>query len=1355
MIKQAKTAAIAVLVFSIYGICNGQGNKTFDLDQIYYKREFKNISVDDGLSNNLVTSIVQDSFGYLWIGTADGMCRYGGNEFVVFRNNTSKKETISNNHIYDLFYDSLTSKIYIGTDAGLEIFDQVSETFTKVPSAKGKLLESSCNRIINDENGTLYALFSNNLIVGFNESDTTVVQLQKKDNAHYLDVILNENKVLVASSDGFVDKYDIHRNAIEARYQIGASRELNYFSHINEKIVLATAKGLFSFENEGFEKVDNSALNSEDIVRVFQDKRGFLWVGTRQEGLLISNKPVENLIDSNVSFEVLKPAYDGSSVFGKTIQVITEDSDQGIWLGSWSSGLNYTKPQPPNVHLIHHNPIQTTSISHNRVWGLAYGGNNKLWIGTDGGGVNRYNLLTGENKIYRKSSTANSISGDAVLCATYDHNGFLWFGTYKAGLNRFDPNTRQFTTYKFEEHNPYSIRQNDVRLLFEDSKNQLWVGTNNGGLQIWDPDIDGFLRVPYFENTDVRSIVEAPDGGFWVGVYWSWFGYYHPDENIFRRFDQTFIPELTNNRVSSLLLSDNYLWIGTRNAGLLKLNLKDSSYTHYDEQVGLINNSVRALSKDSAGDLWISTDRGISYLSPLNEQIINYDDAYGVQSGEFNVGSTLNLNGKLICFGGTKGLNILNTEELKRQENNSKIIVSQINVYDEPISSIDKKEMPLFTDFYELDHNQNTLRFEFEVLNLPKASDELFYYRLLGNEEQWNIARGSSAVTYANLKPDTYILEVSRNGQAGESRKVQELTLQINPPIWGTTTAFIIYFLISLLIIWIVMRYYTNQVKLTSSLDFEKKIREEEKKLNTERIRFFTNFSHELRTPLTLIIGPLKKSISEAKSMEVKKKLELIYRNALKLNNLINKMLDFRRVQSDQMKLKFKYIDFPYLLKNIIENYRDHTKIRGINLYMEPYDEELLAWVDIEKIEIIMNNLLSNALKYTQRKGWVRVKVGKNDEMIRVSVADNGSGIPEESLSSIFKWYYQAGESKNVSGTGIGLALTQKLVELHGGDITVSSKVGEGSEFVFTVENIEPGEDEKHYEEENLKIEIPMSSELPSTFPEATEMDNGDQAKARILVVDDNQDIVHYIKHVLSDKYLVFSALDGERGVSLAMEEVPDLIISDVMMPVKSGIDLCKTLKNDPRTSHIPIILLTAKHSVEDTILGYSEGADSYMTKPFDENVLLIRIENLLRGRIILREFFINNLNSSDPEKTKEDIKVSREVEFLSKVENTILDQIINHRQEVGVYGLAKELGFSRASLYRKLKTVSGYSINEFIRKVRLKKANELIIEGQMNVSEAAFYVGFNDIKYFRSIFKKEFGRLPSDVKSEAPDRLL
>lgn len=1335
-----------------------------DQSNIFQKQKFHNISVSQGLSNNLVNAFAQDDLGFMWIGTADGLCRYGGNDFLNFRHNPDDINSLSNNYINDIYFHSASNRLWIGTNQGLDVLDLASMTFLHLDSLvipDGSKMTVMAIKGRGDE--TIIGLKGKHL-VKFDENFKAQIYDFSKDVADNLNLPgqvdvewVNDSSVLISFYRDFVGRLNLKSGSIE--FQTIGGIEFNKFNHTsNGEILLSSGTGLYSydFSSKLFAKVKSQDLENQNIVDVFQDSREYLWVGTREQGLLISDGP---FIDSKnpPNFIAYNPNYDGSSVFSKTVLSFFEDYNQGIWIGTWSSGITYSTLKSPDIYHIKRNNYSKSSISYNRVWGLCNAGDGKIWIGTDGGGLNLYNIHTGENEVFtHNSNDPNSISDDAVLSALSDSRGNFWFGTYKGGLNKYNYKSRKYESFQHDPNEPNSLSRNDVRLLFEDKSRRLWVGTNGGGLQVFDYQSETFQTIDEFQGIDMRSIQEDENGGFWVAPYSSWFAFYHPERNEVFKITPNDIPELSNDRISSLVLIGSDLWIGCRSLGLIKYSLKNHTYSILDEEDGLLNNSVRSM-VNSDDDLWIATDRGISYLDLKTMQFESYGPSYGVQSGEFNVGSVLKLSNGLICFGGTEGLNIIDINAVKSNQINPPLYVTEITALDEPISHNKEFESVLYKKNLTLQHFQNVVTFDFEIVQFPVAPNELFYYKLEGSDVNWNLAKRANSITYGNLNPGSYGFMVARANMQNEPGEVTSLHLEISPPFWKSRLALVIYTFFGTVLILLILWYYTQQIKLRSSLVFEKKIRFQEHKLNQERIRFFTNFSHELRTPLTLIIGPLKNIINKSEKEEQVDGLKLIHRNAITLSNLINKMLEFRKAEVGHMKLEVSEYGIGEVLVNITSNYRDLAKVRGLQLVLNQPDEDIVLCFDIEKIEIIMNNLFSNAFKYTERGGTIAVSIIDSGKHVEISVKDTGKGIPKKSLKSVFQWYYQAGESKSISGTGIGLALTKKLVELHSGNIQVDSVESEGSTFTFSLPK---GKTHLSHMTEvsgkSLSLEIPEHVETKGTFSEGDSLNESNEERARILIVDDNADIVQYLKQVLDTRYFVFSAADGQKGIDLAKEEIPDIIISDVMMPVKSGIDLCKDLKKDHRTSHIPIILLTAKHSPEDTVLGYSEGADSYMVKPFEEEVLLARIANLLDARVKLKSYFQAIQSEEEvPVDSAVDLRSKVEIEFLAKVESVILNESLEKGQEVGVYDLARELGFSRASLYRKLKSVTGCSINEFVRKVKLKKAEELISSGNMNVSEAAFYVGFSDVKYFRSIFKKEFNRLPSEVKKGAPERLL
>lgn len=1340
-----------------------------DSVKLFVEKYFNNLSVKNGLSNNLINAFEQDKLGFMWIGSGDGLCRYGGNDFTVFRNDSNNKNTLCSNYINDLYFDEKNNKLWIATVQGLDVLNLEWMDFEHMDSlvldGKSKL-NAVC--LASSQNDEIFIGVNDYAFMRYINDKVEYYDLSKDLDKKYGEVrdieILDDNTVILAFGQNAIVFYELETKKTTIQILDNESSLNKLFRSKDGNILLSTNVGLYHYDRAlgEFSKTIFTDLDGLDIVTTFVDSRTYLWVGTREQGLFISDTPVTNFLD-NPSFSHYAPRYDGLSVYGKTVLSFFEDRDNGIWMGSWSSGISYTRFEEPDVYLITHNPYSESSISHRRVWGICYDQHQNLWLGTDGAGLNKYNIRTRENQVYlHDDKDRHSISGNSILSALEDEKGNLWFGTYKGGLNKYNPKTDRFTTYLHNPEDNFSLNRNDVRLLFEDSEKRLWVGSNGGGLQIYDPKTNQFISHPNFKNSDIRSMKEDNEGGIWVASYNSWFSYYHAKNEVFKKFSTNKIPELRGDKISSIELIGDELWLGCRFAGVIRYKIKTGEYKIFSEEDGLINNGVRSMIADDKG-IWISTDRGISWMDIESEQFKNFDSSYGVQEGEFNVNSVAKLPNGYLCFGGTEGMNIINPEGLKKEVTGQKIHITEVSLFGEPISAKPNTKSTLYCSEYTLDYFENVVTFDFEVEKFPIAPIEVFYYKLEGNDTKWNVLKKANSVTYSNLESGEYTFKVARVNAQKEFGGISEFSITVLPPFWRTIWAYIAYIILGVGLLWLLIWYYTQQIKLRSSLVFEKKIRFQEHKLNQERIRFFTNFSHELRTPLTLIIGPVKHIISLTKDEELKSKLQLVKRNAVMLSNLINKMLEFRKTEVGNFKLQISEYDIVDVLERIMANYYDLCLVKGIKLKFNKPQDPINVWFDIEKLEIIMNNLISNAIKFSSKGGSITLEVETKKSSIKIWVRDTGQGMSKEAVKSIFHWFYNIKDSKNISGTGIGLALTKKLVEMHGGSISVKSDLGKGSAFYFSLLK---GKDHLVHadmvDNRPLTIEIPELETASDLLVEVDVLSEKQENRSRVLVVDDNPDIVRYVKELIGKKFFVYTASDGQKGIEIAKEEIPDLILSDVMMPEKSGIDLCGELKSDVRTSHIPIVLLTAKHSSEDAALGYAKGADSYLTKPFDEEVLLSRIENLLQSRVTLKNYFVSLTSSDGREQANENSssnvneKRSKiENSFLQKVEEIIIEECIENGQELGVFDIAKKLGFSRASLYRKLKSVAGCSINEFARKVKLKKAEELISTGVMNVSEAAFYVGFNDVKYFRSIFKKEFGRLPSEVKKDAPERLL
>lgn len=1337
-----KKYRVYILMLFFLGL-SGQGfsNNRFKFQN---KLKFYNLTVENGLSNNNITSILQDSVGFLWFGTTDGLSRYDGANFLTFRNEYQNQNSLCNNDIQCMYYDN-QHRIWIGTDNGLDAFSPATNTFTHYGElfAKYRSVYSSVISLDGDSRDNIFAATADGNLLVITSNDSLF--LIDKDLVHSRQVrnlALENDTALWVSYPTAVERVNVHNNT-KLHYDIPGQVNLIYLDNSNN-VWIGAGAGLWFLANgeDSPQKVPARLLSDTDITSVKQDADGLLWIGTRNGGLNISKAPFTAI--SELQFDHYLPRNDMQSVSSRTVLNIFEDKDNNMWLGTFSSGVNFVNKGGEKIVTLTQNPFDKNSLSHKRVWGICEDHQGNLWIGADGGGLNKFDPYADKYTNYQYNEGENSISDNSVLCLLEDSQGFLWIGTYLGGLNRFDPETEHFKTYKNNPADISSIGKNDVRTIFEDSKKRLWIGLNGGGLNLFHPETEEFEKITSFTYADVRSMVEDKDGGLWVATNGRGLIYYHHDEGKVKAFSSRTYPEMDTDRLYDLVLIDNEIWMASRNRGLIHYNIEYDRFSSYSEKDGLINNNTKALLAESDHEIWISTSKGISLFDIDTKTFINYGSLDGVQAGEFNPGSTLLSQYGYICFGGNEGLNVFSPERLKRKDKDAKVVFTGLRVFDQPLQFNWENTTNAQTSpgSVVLNYDQNVFTIDFIAIDYPYSNQYKYSYILENYDREWWTLDSKEGVTYRNLPPGRYTFKVKAlaNNDLWESSP-RSLEITIKPPFWKTIPAFILYFAAGAVIIYIILSYYTRQVKLKSSLYFEKKLRSREHELNEERLRFFTNFSHELRTPLTLILAPLNDLIKKSADEGDEKKLNLIRRNALQLSKLIDKLLEFRKAETGSDKLSIAHHNMVELVAGYINNFVEYAHSKNIELHFDASREKIFLWIDAEKIRIVLNNLLSNAFKYTPRHGKIRVSINDDEEQVTVSVQDSGQGIKQDDLSTIFNWYYSANEKKNVKSTGLGLAISRRYVEMHHGELKVESGLGKGSRFYFSLMKQEDPlvvftENElalSGSEEADMEISHSHAQKMPL---EKVRNKENDQL---ILLIDDNHDVLEYLNDSLGERYKIVMADNGEKGVKMAFEHIPDLIISDVMMPVKTGLDLCRELKQDIRTSHIPIMLLTAKTAMESVQHGYEHGADEYISKPFDMDLLKIRAKNLIANRSRIKDYLNNNKEYHG--------KNNKEEEFLNKLNEIILRK--SEENEATVNTIAHELGFSRPSLYRKLKAITDMSINEYIRQVKIKKAEALISSGEMNISEAAFYMGFNDIKHFRSVFKKQTGKLPSEIKKQ------
>lgn len=763
-------------------------------------------------------------------------------------------------------------------------------------------------------------------------------------------------------------------------------------------------------------------------------------------------------------------------------------------------------------------------------------------------------------------------------------------------------------------------------------------------------------------------------------------------------------------------------------------------FVSFGAKEGLENTQVRAIQEDHDGYIWISTNGGISRLDEKNKRFYNYNYHDGIPMGDFMDGSTCITPDGTLFFGSQNGACYFNPRELSSPREVSPVTITQFFIYNKQTESRDTRlPVPISNRIVELPYNQNTFNISFNVLDYTQSSQVEFSYMLEGLENAWYSTQGDNQVTFRNIPHGNYVFKVKtrfRNQEWNEN--AAQLTVVIAPPLWLTWYAKLGYVILFIFALYALLRFYKRKLDLESSLEVERKQSLNKQELNEERLRFYTNITHELRTPLTLILGPLEDLLSDATlSPKHANKISIIHDSATRLLNLINRILEFRKTETQNRKLSVVKGDLGQLVQEVGLRYKELNPNNKVNYHIHIETEDTEIFYDADMITIILDNLMSNAAKYTS-EGDITLSLRSVEEnqikYTEISVSDTGHGIDAEALPHIFDRYYQAKSKYQASGSGIGLALVKGLSELHEGILKVESTVDTGTTFTLRLltENTYPNAIHAQHDMEKK----PMDAE------ETTITDTPTENHPIVLVVEDNTDIREYIRSSFTELYEVITAKDGKEGWELAQARIPNIIVSDIMMPVMDGIELCKRIKEDMRTSHIPVILLTAKDSLQDKEEGYASGADSYLTKPFSAKLLHSRINNLLETRKKIASLLA--LADTQPKQESAVSSLNKlDNEFLQKITQIIEENLEMEKMDIAF--IADKMCMSHSTLYRKIKGLTDMSANEFIRKVKMRKGVELLMSGQYTISEIAYMIGFSSVAYFRQCFKDEYGMSPSD----------
>lgn len=1330
--------------------------------------KFTRINHEKGLLNANINDILQDSVGFVWIATNDGLYKYDGLNCKSYRQTENQQNSIPNNHVQSLFLDE-KNQLWIMTDNGLCVFNYQKNAFTIYSNGISEKYVSNKSITSMDQfaDGTLAIGTYGNGIDLYNSNDFLDFSEQMKIDSSGLDY-------------SFISKINIQGDSIlwagtwnDGLYKVSLkTKQVHYISEsLNKRfeslsindifisknyVFVGSNQGLLVFSLQGklLYTVDerNSNFIDHDILSIYEDSKNTIWVGTRNSGLYRA----ETAFNTGASFHLFtnfRPSEYEDGISHRTISTIYEDRQGNIWLGTHNGGVNVFNPNGEAVTTYKHKPMDELSLSHQSVWGICEDHNGHLWIGSDGGGVNFLNPFINEIRVLKhKPYNSNSLSDNAVLSANEDIHGNLWFGTYIGGLNKYDPQKKHFTVFNHESSKKNNLAVNDVRVIQENKTNgHIWIGTNSGGLYRYNPATDQINGIIKTQGMDIRAISFDEQGNLWLGTFGLGLIKYHPEIDLLSYTDNWYSGDNQNTPIIlSIAQTNDYLWLATRNSGLVRFHKKNETFKIFSETYGLANSNVRAVVAEDDQNIWLSTNVGISMFDVQQETFINFDASNGFTHGHFNDGSGLLSKNGYLAFGSIHGLNLFYPDRLLEHTALPSVVISDISVLNESITDQEiSTKTPLnkniaLANVIKLKHMQNIITFRFTALDMPLSNEWEYQYKLENYDENWNIVGKENIATYRNLPSGEYEFKVQVAGtEITDIAPVKSIHVDIAFPWWRTIYAYIAYFAIIVAILIIIYKVQMREAKLKNSLYYEKKLRQQEHDIMDEKIRFYTNFSHELKTPLTLILGPvydlLRKSNAKDGGTNL---LKIIQKNADLLLSLINRLLEFRKIESEKIILHCAKYDINALGSEEFEYFQFQANKKGVTLVFKNSGPEFI-YFDHEKIQIVLNNLLSNAIKFTEKGQKILFKIKRIEEEVIISVRDNGIGIDQKELKSIFNPFYQANNSLGKGGTGIGLALCKNLVELHGGSITAKSKINKGAKFEVKL----PTSDHFLKSQDYVQFNEPLiiTNHNPMEVPLELPVYNIESAKGHIaektpviLVVDDNADIVHYLETIFEKDFKVVASYDGMQGVEYAVDLIPDIIISDVMMPHKDGIELCQELKSNQATSHIPIILLTAKDTSEAKIDGFGHGADAYIVKPFNSSVLKSRVTNLLENRKTLARLF------SKPDSDK---KENKESAFMIAVEQKIFELLECGKDNVP--NLAQEMGFSRTSLYRKIKAVSGMSINKFIRHVKIQKAAELLKSENINVSEVAYSLGFDDLKYFRKCFKEQFSVSPSEYSED------
>lgn len=1316
----------------------------------------RHLGVEDGLSNNYVWNIAQDKQGCIWVATECGLNRFDGSSFTNYKSNNSQ---LNNDALNVLLYDESENTLWIGGKfGGISALDCSTYQFKNYGTQDGVQVSNIVFLSHAADNG-IWITPHKEGIVHYNKQtrkftsllDIGIKNIKQSNRCTFDD---GEGHLYIGHAQGGMsivnlkdktfrtllnDPYNSRSLPGNSVYAICKDRSGNIWVGTNLGL------GLFNSKTDEFtvfrhEPGNPHSLIADHIYDIKEMNDGTLWIASDIGGISILDlHDITFKNPKDVQFYHITADNNKNGVSSGNIRSLLQDSFGNIWIGNYSSGVDFISHTQPVFHVLPYMIEKGNILKHKPVWGINKDKKEQIWLG----GENEVALFK-DNKLIKTINITSKLSRPygQIFSTISDEQGTQLLGIYDDGLLKYDTRNENI------ERIPLDMDNVDIITLFKDTDGKIWIGAEYGIYTYY----NHLLRKEN-EITDqlldraVYGIVRDHQGKLWVGSYGGGIVIFDKNNAMVTKLNTS--THFFSNAINNIRMdSQGGIWIATRNGvGYIKDTNHPEAFAQYGYKQGLDDPFVRAIQEDTSGNIWLSTNDGISYWNQTKQKFDSYDYRDGIPMGNFIEGSSCCTKDGTLYFGSLNGVCYFNPENLITERKVAPVQIIECKSLNNQVESRNEGTIiPTSTGSINFPHNLNSFRITFTVPDYSQNGQVEYAYMIEGLDNTWSNTLDENQVTFRNIAPGEYLFKVKARlrNQNWDDSHIATIKIHIHPPLWLTWYAKVFYLLLATLSVFFWFRFYKRKLVLETSLELERKKGQNEQELNNERLRFYTNITHELRTPLTLILGPLEDLINDSNlSTFYSSKIKVIHSSALRLLNLINQILEFRKTETQNRKLTVQKSDLSSLITETGLRYKELNRNEKVKVHISIETKVTKLYFDTDIISTILNNLLSNAIKYTPEGDIsliMRTVHEADNQYTEISVSDTGYGIDAEALPHIFDRYYQAKGKHQASGTGIGLALAKSLTDLHEGILQIESEVGRGTTFSFRIltENTYP--DALHKEDEKEKT---TSSQQENIEKEAREEDS--DPLSMILVVEDNDDIREYITTSFSNNYRIITAANGKEGVKQALEYIPDIIISDIMMPEMDGIELCKLVKEDIRTCHIPVILLTAKDSIQDKEEGYESGADSYLTKPFSAKLLNSRVHNLLESRKKLASLIASRTKELKPTQPQEPMNLLNKLdeEFLHKLTEIIEENIDSAQLDMAF--LTDKVHMSHSTLYRKIKGLTGMSGNEFIRKVRLKYSLRLLTEENLNISEAAYASGFNDLGYFRNCFKEEYGMAPSE----------